>query len=41
MRTSNVLRIHDGALANAVRALSKSFAREELKPGDRCVVLSQ
>ena len=41
MRTSNVLRIYDGALANAVRALSKSFDREDLKPGDQCVVLSQ
>ena len=41
MRTSNVLRIYDGALANAVRALSKSFDREDFKPGDQYVVLSQ
>jgi hypothetical protein len=27
MRTSKVLRIHDGALANAVRALSKTAIR--------------
>ena len=35
MRTSNVLRIHDGALANAVRALSKAFDRENLKLGNQ------
>jgi hypothetical protein len=28
-------------LANAVRALSKAFDREDLKPGDQCAVLSQ
>jgi hypothetical protein len=37
----NELRIHDGALANALRALSKAFDREDLKPGDQCAVLSQ
>jgi hypothetical protein len=41
MRTSNVLRTNDGALANAVRAPSKAFDREDLKPGDQCAVLSQ
>ena len=41
MRTSNVLRIHDGALANAVYALSKALDGEDLKPADRRVVLSQ
>ena len=27
-------------LVNAVRALSKAFDREDLKPGDQCAVLS-
>jgi hypothetical protein len=27
-------------LANAERALSKAFDRENLKPGDQCAVLS-
>ena len=39
-RTSNVVRIRDAASANA-RGLSKAFDREDLKPGDQCVVLSQ
>jgi hypothetical protein len=35
MRTSKALRIHDRALANAVRALSKAFDRENLKLGNQ------
>jgi hypothetical protein len=35
MRTSKALRNHDGALANAVRALSKAFDREDLKLGNQ------